>query len=127
MKAKPPLHPRAPRGQREQRGAHRGDLLCPFAQIYQIDNVSGHLAGRGEGKRPLLAALGSLRREQQPHEVSVALCMGSPPGLGGKLDPEGRVHSAWALSASFATLAGFSEQQNPVLMRNTPLGGAGGV
>lgn len=52
--------------------------------------------------------------------------MGSPPGLGGKLDPEGRVHSAWALSASFATLAGFSEQQNPVLMRNTPLGGAGG-
>lgn len=126
MKAKPPLHPRAPRGQREQRGAHRGDLPRPFARIYQIDNVSGHLAGRGEGEEAPARCSWQLE-EQQPHEVSVALCMGSPPGLGGKLDPEGRVHSAWALSASFATLAGFSEQQNPVLMRNTPLGGAGGV
>lgn len=50
---------------------------------------------------------------------------GRPPGLGGKLDPEGRVHSAWALLVSFATLACFSDQQNLVLMRNTALGGAG--
>ena len=35
--------------------------------------------------------------EQQPHEVSVALCKWLRHGLGGKLDPEGRVNSSWAL------------------------------